>query len=212
MTETYFGERLLRKAGGGVVGFIGATRDSPDTGDDVLTRGLFDTVWPDTVPNHGGTTSLRRLGDILNYAKMYVLSEVGAVQAAGKLLYPLDLFAISPLFHVLGDPTLEMWTSKPAVSLSLDYTLETLQDSLLVIYSVDGAQVTALQKTDNGMVPIGRATVKNGEATLTYVVEPEETFPILLSVSDVGNERISHVDLDYGNAISGEKIDDLIFE
>ena len=29
---------------------------------------------------------------------------------------------------------------------------------------------------------------------------------------DVGDERISHVDLDYGDAISGEMIDDLIFE
>jgi len=200
MTETYFGERLLRKAAGGVVGFIGATRDSPDTGDDVLTRGLFDAVWPDTVPNYGGTTSLRRLGDILNYGKMYVLSEVGVVQVTGNLLYPLDLFAIFPLFHVIGDPTLEMWTSKPAVSLALDYTVDILEHSLLVRYSLDGAQITALQKTDNGMVPIGRATVKNGEATLTYVVPPEENVPILLSVS---------MENEVSRLLTPEPIDDL---
>ncbi|MDY6837606.1 MAG: C25 family cysteine peptidase [Thermodesulfobacteriota bacterium] len=183
MTETYFGERLLRKANGGAVGFIGATRDTPDTGDDVLTRGLFDAVWPNTVANYGGTTSLRRLGDILNYGKMYVFSEVGVTQMMGKPLYPLDISAIFSLFHVLGDPSLEMWTRKALLILSADYTLDILEHSLLVKYSVDGAQVTALQKTDNGMVPIGRATVKNGEATLTYVLEPEEDLPILLSVS-----------------------------
>ncbi len=183
MTETYFGERLLRKSDGGAVGFIGATRDTPDTGDDVLTRGLFDAVWPDTVPDYGGTTSLRRLGDILSYAKIYVLSEDGVVQPSGSTLYPLDIYAVFPLFHVLGDPTLEMWTSKPALMLSLDYDLDILEHSLRVKYSLDGARITALQETDSGMVPIGKATVKNGEATLTYVVEPQPNTPILLSVS-----------------------------
>lgn len=179
--KTYFAEELLRKANGGAIGFIGATRDTPDTGDDALTRGLFDALWPDIVSSHGGTTSLRRLGDILNYAKLYVLFQVGAPQTLGTVSL-LDWFAVLPLFHVLGDPTLEMWTSKP-VSLSPHFKLDAFPDSLLIKYDIDGATITALQETEEGLAPIGRATVKDGNAILKYVVLPQPDVPILLSAS-----------------------------
>ena len=144
--KTFFSEELLRKANGGVVGFIGPSRDTSDTGDDALTRGLFDALWPDTVSSFGGSTSKHRLGDILNYAKLYVVSQVGVPQMLGNL-YLLDMFVVMDLFHVLGDPTLEMWTSKP-VSLSPKYKLSDLPDSLRIEYAIDGATITALQKTE----------------------------------------------------------------
>ena len=34
-----------------------------------LTLGLFDAVFPGVLPGYGANTSIRRLGDILNYAK-----------------------------------------------------------------------------------------------------------------------------------------------
>lgn len=182
-TETYFAESLLRKPGGGAVGIIAATRDTSDLGDDALTRGLFDAVWPDIDPKVGfGATPRRRLGDILNHGKLYTLSQCGIQQSLEKPVYPLDVLAVFALFHVIGDPTLEMWTSKPFF-LSLEYKLETLIDSLRIKYSIDGATITAFQETHDGRVPIGRATVKNGEATLKYVVPPEPDYPIMLSVS-----------------------------
>jgi len=181
--ETYFAERLLRKAEGGVVGVIAPSRDTPDLGDDALTRGLFDAVWPGIDPKIGfGATSTRRLGDILNYAKLYTLSQCGIQQSLEKPVYPLDVLAVFSLFHLLGDPTLELWTSSP-ITLSADFKLEALADALHIEYGIDNATITALQQKESGLAPIGRATVKNGEATLHYVVEPEADMPILLSAS-----------------------------
>lgn len=183
LSNVYFSEELLRKKDGGAVGIIAATRDTPDTGDDALARGLFDAVWPDTDPKIGsGLISRSRLGDILNYGKLYVLLQSGIQQSLGQPVYLLDVLAIFSLFHVMGDPTLEMWTSKPYI-LSTEYDLEVLANSLSVKYSIDGAQITALQEKDNGMVPIGRATVKDGEATLQYVIPPQADTPVMLSAS-----------------------------
>jgi hypothetical protein len=179
--ETYFSEEILRKADGGVVGLIAPSRDSTDTGDDAMTRGLFDALWPDTDSSFGGTTSKHRLGDILNHAKLYVISQIGVPQMLGDL-HLLDMSTALVLFHVLGDPTLEIWTSKP-VSLSSKYKITNLTDSLHIEYDIDGATITALQKTEKGLAPIGRATVKDGKATLEYVVQPEPDLPILLSAS-----------------------------
>lgn len=183
LDETYFAERLLREEGGGAVGVIAATRDSPDLGDDALTRGLFDAVWPGIDPKVGfGATSRHRLGDILNYAKLYTLSQCGIMQALEKPVYLLDVAAVFSLFHVVGDPTLEMWTSEPMV-LSAEYQIETLTDYLRVQYPIDNVWLTAFQERDDGRVPIGRAKVKNGEATLNYVVPPDPVYPIMLSAS-----------------------------
>ena len=154
-TETYFAERLLRKPGGGAVGVIAATRDSPDLGDDALTRGLFDAVWPDIDPKIGfGATSRRRLGDILNYGKLYVLSQCGIQQSLGKPVPALDVLSVFSLFHVLGDPTLEMWTSKP-YRLSPEYTLETLIDSLRIKFSLDVRRSRRFRRPTTVACPLG---------------------------------------------------------
>jgi hypothetical protein len=179
--ETYFIERMLRKVGGGAVGVIAATRDSPSSANDALTRGLFDAIWPNTIPDFGDKTSKRRLGDILNHAKVYMLTQLGLPQPTEPISGWQgwdELF----LFHAIGDPTLEIWTG-PVLELSSDFTLEFLEKALRVKYGVEGVTITALQKTRSGLAPIGRATVKNGEAILEYIVLPQPDIPILLSAS-----------------------------
>jgi hypothetical protein len=175
--ETYFAERLVLKKDGGAVGVIGATRDSSSWPNDVLTRGVFDAIWPDAIPTFGDVTSKRRLGDILNHGKVYLLTQTGPETGWEQFWFD-ELF----LYHVIGDPTLEMWTSQ-VMTLVADHTLEVLEKMLRVRYPIEGATITALQNTDDGLAPIGRATVKNGEAILNYVVPPQPGSPILLSVS-----------------------------
>jgi hypothetical protein len=178
--ETYFAERLIRHPNGGAIGLIGPTRDSSSWANDVLARGLFDAVWPDAIAEFGGNTTERRLGDILNHAKNYLLTQQGAHEGWEKYWQDEPY-----LYNVIGDPTLEMWTSQPALQLSSKYQIcsQSLDPTLCVKYPVEGATITARQETLQGMAPIGRAKVKNGEAHLEYVVLPEQGLPIQLSVS-----------------------------
>jgi hypothetical protein len=69
---------------GGAVGVIGDTRNSPTWANSALARGFFDATWPGVVPE-GGANSIRGLGDILNYGKLYMAGQVGVAQTAGSV-------------------------------------------------------------------------------------------------------------------------------
>lgn len=191
--ESYFAERLLRRADGGAIGVIAPTRDSPTWANDALTRGLFDAVWPATLSGYGTSLATRRLGDMLNYAKLYTLTEMTAPTSVVDVSVFDDVLSELYLWHVIGDPTLEMWTSRPA-TLPFEHRLSWQAHSLRVEYSIEGATLTALQVRSfpdadirtTEMRPIGRAQVKNGVAVLDFVLEPWPDTPILLSACNPG--------------------------
>jgi hypothetical protein len=171
---TYFAEAALRKADGGAVGVIGDTRNSPTWANNALTRGFFDAVWPDTVPSHGGNTSHKRLGDTLNWGKIYLASQVGVNQTAGGI--STDQMGLEyHIWHVIGDPTLEMWTKNPYRFVLTDrVSIENVSRlSETIKYATNGTVITKLQVTPDGETrAIGRATVDNGEAKMTYLEQP----------------------------------------
>ena len=71
-----------------MIGFIGATRMSPGTPNNALTRGLVDAVWPDIEPaKNTNKKPIRRLGDILNSGKIYMISQIGVPQPKGDPAY-----------------------------------------------------------------------------------------------------------------------------
>jgi hypothetical protein len=182
-SEVYFSEQLIRMKDAGVIALIGASRMSPGVPNNALTRGLFDAIWPDMDPaKNTNDKPIRRLGDILNSAKVYMLSQVGTAQPKGDSDY--TKFAIDNLYlyNLIGDPTLTIWTSKPYY-LHPQYKKYFSPDSVLIEYDVNGAQITALQEKQSDTVPIGRATVRDGEATIDYINEPEPDIPIFLSAS-----------------------------
>ncbi|RIK37460.1 MAG: hypothetical protein DCC55_24180, partial [Chloroflexi bacterium] len=84
VTGAYWAERILRMEGG-AVGVIGDTRNSPTWANSALARGLFDATFPNVVPAYGPNSSIKRLGDILNYGKAYMVSQVGQAQTAGSV-------------------------------------------------------------------------------------------------------------------------------
>ena len=162
MGGAYFSERLLRMAGG-AVGVIGDTRNSPTWANSALTRGLIDATWPDLLPAVGANTKIRRLGDILNYAKSYLVGQVGVGQTAGSIgQSSADTDVV--LYHVFGDPTMEMWTGYPYwIKLPAYYeVLATLPNGWKLRYLGDGAMITALQDGN----PIARGKVIDGEVEL----------------------------------------------
>jgi hypothetical protein len=179
-------ERLLLLEGGGMVSGIGDVRGSPTWANSVFTRGLFDATWPDVAPEFGPPTSLRRLGDILDHGKAYLFTQVG-VAYSGEEVTLGAVQADLILWHVLGDPTLEMWTSNPNHRiLPRAHQLQQRKKSIRVRYDVENATITAFQKSNDGLIPFGRGRVKAGVAIIA-VLNPLATAPtkenIVLSAS-----------------------------
>ena len=77
------------------------------------------------------------------------------------------------MYHLLGDPTLQIWTESPydyTVSSALD-NIHVEEDHIMFSHAANGATVTAFEMslTGAGLVPLGRATVKDGAVTLPYL-------------------------------------------
>jgi hypothetical protein len=163
-------ERLLTKSDGGMVGGIGDVRNSPTWPNSAIMRGFVDATWPDLAPGFGGNVSQRRLGDILDHGKLYLATQIGVAQPAGSISLQ-DYLDEIVLYHALGDPTQEMWTSNPhRIILPPFFELALEPNRLLVLYAQEGAEITALQKMGDGSVrPIGRGIVRNGVAELPFV-------------------------------------------
>jgi len=106
-----FAEYILKKDGG-APSLIAATRVSGTWRNDSLEKALFDGIYPGVIPTYPGTTASyaiknNRLGDLLNYAKVYLFTSHG-LNSGVK--------GHNEIYHVIGDPTLEIWTSPPNVN------------------------------------------------------------------------------------------------
>ncbi|NIA16398.1 MAG: hypothetical protein GWP08_20245 [Nitrospiraceae bacterium] len=186
-TAVYFAERLLRKSDGGCVGFLGDTRNSPSWPNTELLKGFMDAIWHDAIPSYGASAPHRRLGDILNHGKLYMMTQVGA---AGAGVESWDAKDELLLWHCLGDPTMEIWTSYPytfSLPSVFDYLTTTTQFVRLV-YPVDGALVTAYQIDGNDeVIAIARGVVEDGSAVLPYFNEPDPKYTMHYAVSLAGS-------------------------
>jgi hypothetical protein len=179
---TYFAEQLLRMEGG-AVGVLGDTRNSPSWPNTALAMGFFDAIWPGMIPGFGDAKSHTRLGDIMNHAKLFLLTQIGLGGVGVS-----ESSALNELYmwHVIGDPTLEIWTENPNPNLLPDdFNLEQGAESAKLIYAVDGAIVTMYQvdPASNEFVPIGRAPVVDGQATIEYFQQPLRGVEIIMTVS-----------------------------
>ncbi len=97
-TLVSFGETFLRKANGGAVAVIGDTRSSSTNVNNDMAEGLFLGVIL------GKILGQVRLGNVLTFAKVWLTL---AGWDGSNLLQELEIY------NLLGDPTLEMWTSQP---------------------------------------------------------------------------------------------------
>jgi hypothetical protein len=134
-TTECFAEKILRQPGTAPT-LIAATELSNTWHNNALMLGLFDALYGGLLPTFPGTTAsypirFNRFGDVLNYARAYL-----ATSFAGN---PLGVLANYEMYHVLGDPSLEVWTAQPkplSVRARLSPLLVPAQRSLLVELSV----------------------------------------------------------------------------
>ncbi len=179
--KTYWAEDLLRRSGGAVA-IIGDTRNSPTWANSAMLRGLMDATWPGTVPE-GGTTHTRRMGKILNYAKVYLIGQVGVSQTAGSVSTAQAKGNVL-MYHLFGDPTMKMWLQNP--HLTPQPTSYSFSNSAPAQWTLrhpqEGATVTAMQ----GATALARGIVENGAATLEFWAERSAGQPVnfVLSAGD----------------------------
>ncbi len=182
-TTESFMELLLMEEDGGMVGGLGDNRNSPTWANSALTRGFYDATWPNVAPEFGGSSSITRLGDILNHGKMYLISQIGVDQTAGSVSISAAVGELI-MWHAYGDPTLEMWTGNPyRMILSVEHWAQLSEELIKVGYAVDGAVITAFQPTQDGTVPVGRGVVKDQMAVIPIFHPPVKGVPIMLSAS-----------------------------
>ena len=103
-----FAQRLLATRGG-APSLIAATELSGSWRNDSMIKALYDAIWPGVIPTYPITTVRLpvknfRIGDILNYAKAYLLLAHGMNANSQKHL---------EIYHLFGDPTLQVWGSEP---------------------------------------------------------------------------------------------------
>jgi hypothetical protein len=103
-----FAEDILTLKGG-APSLIASTEVSGAWRNDSMIKALFDAIWPGLLQTFPFTTmrypiKYFRLGDILNYAKAYLLISHGVNQNTQKHI---------EIYHVMGDPTLHLWGDEP---------------------------------------------------------------------------------------------------
>ncbi|MBI3448303.1 MAG: hypothetical protein HY049_05225 [Acidobacteria bacterium] len=156
-----FSEQLVQKAGGGAVGVIGDSRNSPSFTNNHIVLGMFDAIFPNVLPSYGKGTAIRRMGDVLNIGKLYMDSQNGLdFQSA------TETTAEHYLYHWFGDPTMQIYTSNP-----FHFVVANAKALLLA----SGAVLVQLPGSDandgiatlvqNGL-PIGRAIIRDDEAMI----------------------------------------------
>ncbi|MDM8006085.1 MAG: C25 family cysteine peptidase [Phycisphaerae bacterium] len=179
-----FAEDLLRLSGGGAIGVVAFTRMANAGLLGHVALGGIDALWPDVLPDFGGTTAKHRLGDIFNHAKAHLASQAGTYDPDDeqKAKYYLNTLNHVRLLQLAGDPTLSVWTASP-VNLPGDVFLIPEYDDLRLHYPVDGAVITAVENTGRDFVPIGRGVVTDGVASLALFNVPEDLSLVQFSAS-----------------------------
>ncbi len=97
-----FCEVFLRKGDGGAVSTIGACRNSLSGYNDYLALGMIDGMWNNFLPDFGFDTN-----GYLGYVLYHGLLAMEQMWGGSLTEYEFDIF------HVIGDPTIQIWREQP---------------------------------------------------------------------------------------------------
>jgi hypothetical protein len=157
-------EAFLRQYPGGAVGVIAASGLSYTVYNDLLTHGIFDSLWNGYDSSDGGNIyphSLRP-AEALLYGKYYMHHWTGGYHPA-----PYQ----RRIYHWHGDPEMALVLGVPqAMNVTIDGPIEIGDSQLGVTCDKDGALVAV---TDHGNL-LGRAYVAGGTASVTLSPPPPD--------------------------------------
>lgn len=171
-----FAEKLLTiKNWKGCPSVIASTRISHTWLNNCLIMALFDGAWGGIISSYSKKVSTRpmrysRIGDLLNYAKVYLMAATHCEPE-----YVRDHFEI---YHVIGDPTLEIWRAQPK-ELAVSGSLKGNRLSVRMVGKVPEAVLTVWR----GPKPIRRRKLESG---LTHVPFSGDTSGLRYYVSAPG--------------------------
>ena len=139
------GEVGLRVANKGFVSVIAATRVSYSGYNDELCRGFYDGMFPDFDPDYPDDestnpydTEVYRISQVMNYGKFWMYDKYIVPGGCPPYPWPPSESASRTefeMFHVHGDPTMEVWTWMPE---NLDVSYEILTGEIEVTVECDG--------------------------------------------------------------------------
>jgi hypothetical protein len=183
------GEVGIRVENGGFVAVIAATRVSYSGYNDEFCLGLFDAMWPDFDPNYPNTGSsnpiaspVYRISQVMNYGKFWMYDKY--IVPGGCPPYPwipseANSRVTFEMFHVHGDPTMEVWTWMPEnLSVTYDVLSECVEISvkntdgtpvegaLVCLYQPNGIYERGIT-TESGSIALSTAQDSFEEVTLT---------------------------------------------
>jgi len=188
-----FGEQLLRYPDGGVVGYVGSTRNSYSGYNDELCRGFYDAMFPGFDPGYPDAGSINplqsplyKIPQVMFFGKLWMYEKY--YLPGGCSPYPWTPDATKTLmefemFNYLGDPSMEIWTSMPAPMVVTHAAALVLgSSSFQVNVDQDGALVAAVQ----GEEILATASSSGGVAVLTFAepVQSLETIYITVTKHD----------------------------
>jgi hypothetical protein len=164
-STVYFPEAWERNPDGGAAALIGASQVSYSGYNDSFVWGLIDAIWPDFVSYNSDNPPIYEMGAVLNYAK-YFLTENYSLSYT--VLVELEIF------HLFGDPTMEIWTNVPqSLNVSHNTTLTSGQTALDVKVNTSDALIT-VSKENSGQFGqiLARALSNNGKFVTLSWSEP----------------------------------------
>lgn len=144
-----FAEKLLRMENGAPAE-VAASRNSWPWIGWSLTLGLFDAMWGGVIPTfplsgQGYPLRHNRIGDVLNCAKAYVPLCWLIHEELEELMFSVK--EAFERFHVIGDPTLELWRAAPV---EIDMDVAVLTDNSLRVTLSDYPEGTVITVWHDG--------------------------------------------------------------
>lgn len=178
-----FAEKVLRKAKGGAVGIIAASRTSYSGPNDALHYGLIDATWPGLIHRSGQFPNptitehepVYIIGDILDQG-LFRMTETWPDFGSWKE-NKTGIKLHFEMYHYFGDPTTRLWTDIPkTVCANLPDTIAVnASDFSLKNVNAIGGIVTLYDKKSGTVV--GKHIIENSNFSI----------PIVNPLSPVGN-------------------------
>ena len=128
-----FASKFLKKSGGGAIAVIASTKVILTGFSDSMLEGIFSSIWPENgiavdslnqtdlnSVNYTNCTPVYRLGDILDSGLSVMKQQFDSIElhglnnivATGDTVTNMCVYA-SEIFHLIGDPTMELRTTVP---------------------------------------------------------------------------------------------------